>query len=842
MKKYFFLLLVLNFLAFSVKAQGQLDISNINTSFLKFLPSNKSASDLRPSDIPSSQVLKQIGLSDNEIKEALDFKYSRGNYSKIKQDTNTSFSSLQKLYSSFDDTLIIDSTSFPKGKIFGQDIFRNQDLSFFQKALDAKAPENYKVGPGDEISISIWGFNEFSETLEVDERGYISPSSYGRIYVKGITFKNMRSILKKKFSTFFDMQNSEIDVSLSYSRVITVNIIGEVYNPGSFTIPAINTAFNALIASGGPNQIGSVRNIYIKRDGKTVDSLDVYKFLFNPLISNDIYMQDGDYIFIPPAENLVEIIGEVNRPYTYEAKDGESVGDMIKYSGGFTTTAFRDIITLKRLDYNNLKVYDVIKADLYQENISDGDQIVVNKISNKISNVVTLKGDVGVSGDYEFKENEKILDLLSRAKCISNKTFLDKVYIIRLNEDRSKQHLSINLNNIISDPMHKDNILLKEYDIVHVLSVDKFDDEFFISVQGAVRNPSTFSFGNGMSLQSALILSGGLTQQAQGSRVEVSRIMEYDIATNKLKPRRTVVKNIEVGNDLTLSESAEDFILQPFDQVFVRSNPEFEPAENITILGEVKYPGTYSILRKNEKVSSLIKRAGGLTNYAYVDGVKMFRKFNVKESIREESLEMNISDDLKKSILNSSDVAAVYANEVEEKSKAFFAEENSAKISKENTDIVYLNLDKALKNNESRFNLVLNKGDSIVIPQILDVVHISGELMNLEGNSISAPFFTRKRANYYVKNFAGGFSKENDRSNTIVVYPNGIAKKSRNYILFKISPKVTKGSTIRVASKNIKQKKQKESKVDWNKQIENAMLKISAVLTLWVLVDRVTPQ
>ena len=764
MKKYFFLLLVLNFLAFSVKAQGQLDISNINTSFLKFLPSNKSASDLRPSDIPSSQVLKQIGLSDNEIKEALDFKYSRGNYSKIKQDTNTSFSSLQKLYSSFDDTLIIDSTSFPKGKIFGQDIFRNQDLSFFQKALDAKAPENYKVGPGDEISISIWGFNEFSETLEVDERGYISPSSYGRIYVKGITFKNMRSILKKKFSTFFDMQNSEIDVSLSYSRVITVNIIGEVYNPGSFTIPAINTAFNALIASGGPNQIGSVRNIYIKRDGKTVDSLDVYKFLFNPLISNDIYMQDGDYIFIPPAENLVEIIGEVNRPYTYEAKDGESVGDMIKYSGGFTTTAFRDIITLKRLDYNNLKVYDVNKADLYQENILDGDQIVVNKISNKISNVVTLKGDVGVSGDYEFKENETILDLLSRAKCISNKTFLDKVYIIRLNEDRSKQHLSINLNNIISDPMHKDNILLKEYDIVHVLSVDKFDDEFFISVQGAVRNPSTFSFGNGMSLQSALILSGGLTQQAQGSRVEVSRIMEYDIATNKLKPRRTVVKNIEVGNDLTLSESAEDFILQPFDQVFVRSNPEFEPAENITILGEVKYPGTYSILRKNEKVSSLIKRAGGLTNYAYVDGVKMFRKFNVKESIREESLEMNISDDLKKSILNSSDVAAVYANEVEEKSKAFFAEENSAKISKENTDIVYLNLDKALKNNESRFNLVLNKGDSIVIPQILDVVHISGELMNLEGNSISAPFFTRKRANYYVKNFAGGFSKENDLS------------------------------------------------------------------------------
>ena len=228
-------------------------------------------------------------------------------------------------------------------------------------------------------------------------------------------------------------------------------------------------------------------------------------------------------------------------------------------------------------------------------------RIVGIKIAAKISNVVTLKGDVGVSGDYEFKENEKVLDLLNRAKCISNKTFLEKVYIIRLNEDRSKQHLSINLNNIISDPEHDDNILLNEFDIIHVLSVDEFDDEFFISVQGAVRSAGTFSFGNGMNLQSALILSGGVTQQAQGSRVEVSRIMEYDIATNKLKPRRTVVKNIEIGNDLVLSESAEDFILQPFDQVFVRSNPEFEPAENITILGEVKYPGTYSILRKNEK-------------------------------------------------------------------------------------------------------------------------------------------------------------------------------------------------------------------------------------------------
>ena len=841
MKKYILLLFIFSFSSI-VSAQNKFDSSKINSSFLKFLPSNQNPEDLRPSDIPSKQVLKQIGLSDSEIKQALDFKYSRGEFQTSKSDTIENFSKLKKLYSSFDDTLVLDTTSYPKGRIFGQDIFRNQNISFFQKALDAKAPENYKVGSGDEISISVWGYNDFSETLEVDERGYISPSSYGRIYVKGITFKNMRSILKKKFSSFFDMQNSEIDVALSYSRVITVNIIGEVYNPGSYTIPAINTAFNALIAAGGPNQLGSVRNIYIKRDGVTIDSLDIYKFLFDPLKTNDIYLQDGDYLFIPPANNVVEMSGAINRPYTYEAKKGESVGDLIKYAGGFISTAFKDIITLKRLDYNNIKVYDIKQSDLFIENIQDGDQIMVNQISNKLSNVVTVDGDVGVSGEYEFTENETLLELLKRSKCITNKTFLEKVYIIRVNDDRTKTHLSINLKAIIDNPSHKDNIQLKEFDVIRVLSIDDFDDDFNIVVKGAVRNAGKFNFGSGMNLQAALILSGGLTQQAQGSRVEVSRIMEYDIETNKLKPRRTVVKNIKIGDDLVLSSDAEEFILQPFDQVFVRSNPDFEPAVNVTILGEVKYPGTYSILRKNEKVSSLINRAGGLTNYAYLDGVKMFRSFDIEMSIDNEFQEMNLSNELKESILNSPDVANIYAEELQRKNEEFFNQENNEKTLFKSIDMVYLNLDKALKNSQSRFNLVLNEGDSIIIPKTMDVVHITGELMNLEGNSISAPFFQRKRAHYYVKNFAGGFNRGNDRSNTVVIYPNGIAKKSRDFVLFKVSPKVSKGSTIRVASKKAKQKKRKESKVDWNKQIENAMLKISAVLTLWVLVDRVTPQ
>jgi protein involved in polysaccharide export with SLBB domain len=380
---------------------------------------------------------------------------------------------------------------------------------------------------------------------------------------------------------------------------------------------------------------------------------------------------------------------------------------------------------------------------------------------------------------------------------------------------------------------------MQEYDIVHVLSIDNFDDDFDISVDGAVRNPGTFSYGDGMSLQSALILSGGLTQESQGSRVEISRIMEYNIAKNKLKPRRAIVKNVKIGDDLVLSSEAEGFILQPYDQIFVRSNPDFEPVINVKILGEVKYPGTYSVLRKNEKISSLIKRAGGLTNYAYVDGVKMYREFEVVKDEVSNNKEMNISNDLKESILNDPNSASIYAVELEKQSLEFFEKETMIRDKEIQLDMVYLNLDKALKSHSSKHNLVLNEGDSIVIPKTMDVVHISGELMNLKGNSISAPFFSSKRANYYVKNFAGGFSRTNDRSNTVVVYPNGIAKKSKNFILFNLSPKVTKGSTIMVTTKNKRSKKKNKNNIDWNQQIENAMLKLSAILTLWVLVDRV---
>jgi protein involved in polysaccharide export with SLBB domain len=800
------------------------------------LPSNANPDDLRPSDIPSEQVLKQMGLSNAEVSEAMDYKFSRGSYANVVQDTIGGNTNLSKFYESFGDTLLIDTISYPKARIYGQDIFRNNKLSFYQKALDAKAPENYKVGSGDEISISVWGYSEFSENLLVDERGYITPSSYGRIYVKGLTFQKMRSLLKSKFGTFLDMKNSEIDVTLSYSRVITVHIVGEVYNPGSYTIPAINTAFNALIAANGPNQLGSVRNIYIKRDGKTIDSLDVYQFLFNPIRSQDIYMQDGDYLFVPPAKHIIEVKGAVNRPYTYEAKTGEPIAELIKYAGGYTTNAFFDVITLKRIEYNSIRVNDVHKDHSNSTAVQNGDEIIVNTISNRLSNVVSVKGSIGVSGDYEFKQGEHLLDLLNRAKCIDEKTF-EKAYVIRLNEDRTKSHVAVNLEAIRLDSNHKDNILLQEYDIVRILSVDDFDDAFSVSVLGAVRLAGNFDFGIGMTLQDVLLQAGGLTQQAEGSRVEVSRVMDYDISANKLKPRRTVIKTIKIGEDLVISTEAQEFILQPFDQVFVRENPNFEAARNIVLSGEVKYPGVYTLLSKDEKISSLITRAGGLTRYAYLDGVTMFRK-EVVSRIQNTNITLkDLSQELLDSIYSNPNLSLLYQEELQNMRVENF--KNFKEIIKYNK--VYLNLDKALQSSESKHNLVLLEGDSVNIPKTMDFVHISGDLMNLEGGAISAPYFGTRRANYYINNFAGGFTKANKKSSTVVIYPNGIAKKTMNFGLFVISPRVKKGAVVKVVNKIDKLKYEKVP-IDWNKAIEKTMLKVTAVLSLWLLVDRVMPQ
>ena len=804
---------------------------NLKSQYTNFLPSNVNPSELKPSDIPSEQVLKQMGLSEDEIKQALDFKYNEGIYSDDNTiiDSNSKFSEkISAFYKNIgNDEILEDSLIFPKAKIYGQDIFRKNDIHFYQKATNPNAPSNYEIGPGDQLSIAVWGNSDYSDVVTVDDGGYISPSGFGRIYIKGLTFEDAKSLIRKKLG----MYNSEMEITLIYSRVILVNIVGEVYNPGSYTIPAINTAFNALMVANGPNQIGSVRDIYIKRNGKIVDSLDVYKFLFKPSIHKDIYLQDGDYILVSSASNLVEVKGEVNRPYTYEVKNSDNLKDLIGFAGGYTSEASKNIITLKRFENENLLVHDVHQKDLSSTKLKSADEIIVNKIQRKTSNYVSLEGSVGVEGDYEFIEGEKILELLQRANCINEYLYTERSYILRKLNDGTRRSISVDLESVLQNPLSQSNILLKEYDIVKVMAKDDFHDSYFVSVYGSVRSPGELTFGKGMKLSEAIELSGGLKLESSGSRIEISRVIEMD--SDNLIPKRSIVLVSSINSDLSLISEHSNFILQNNDQIFVRMNPNYKEPVNVMISGEVVYPGTYSLISEGDRVSDLIQRSGGLTMNAFPEGVRLYRKTKIKE---QEILNQIISDEFKDAILSDTSLYNLYSEDLLESeiSKASpLIETGEFKYT-----IVSFDLNKALKV-DSKHNIVLLESDSLVIPKSKDIVYVTGSLFNYEaGGGISVPYSGVKRADYYINNFAGGYSKSNDRGRTVVVYPNGSVKKSIDFGLFTISPKVTKGSTVRVTTKE-EVIKSKAVPVDWNQAIENTLVKITGVMSLYLLINRI---
>ena len=620
------LILLIGLVSLNIHAQNVEQMKK----YMRFVPSNMNASDINPSDIPSEDVLRQMGLSAEEITEAMNYKYQRGKYNPNFIDTTsneTSFIQSDLLYDSMRDSLfdLNDSIIYPSAKIYGQDFFRNNSISFFTRAYDNQAPNNYLLGENDELTISIWGLAEHSEVVTVSESGYINSRIAGRIYVGSKNLKTVKSLVRNRMNSFFDLKKSQFDLTLNYSRVISVNIIGEVFNPGSYSIPATNTAFNALVAAGGPSQIGSVRNIYLMRDGKTIDSLDVYKYLFDPSSSQDLFMQNNDYLYVPVAANVVDIKGEVNRPYTYEVKSSDKLVDLIKYAGGFTKMAYKNGITLKRIDNNSVKTITVDEVGADNLEINNGDEIIVNSIQGIPTDLVYVNSSIGVSGEYQLSEGERVYDILLKSNSLSDDLFLESAYLVRTSEDYTKDYIILDIAKIVQDPTSESNILIQEYDELFFLSKRDFKDDYEVTISGAVRLPNIFSFGEGITLSDILIMAGGLAQEASGAKIDISRIVDYDAEINQIKPKRTLVRSFKISNDGRLSDEARNFTLEPYDHVAVRFNPNYQEVRTVILSGEVQFPGLYSLMSKDETIAEVIKRAGGLKTSADMSAVKMYR-------------------------------------------------------------------------------------------------------------------------------------------------------------------------------------------------------------------------
>ena len=823
------LILLLGLVSLNIHAQTVEQMKK----YMRFVPSNMKASDINPSDIPSEDILRQMGLSDEEISEAMNYKYQRGKYNPNFLDTTsaeTSFIQSDLLYDSMRDSLfdLNDSIIYPSAKIYGQDFFRNNSISFFTRAYDNQAPNNYLLGENDELTISIWGLAEHSEVVTVSESGYINSTIAGRIYVGSKNLKTVKSLVRNRMNSFFDLKKSQFDLTLNYSRVISVNIIGEVFNPGSYSIPATNTAFNALVAAGGPSQIGSVRNIYLMRDGKTIDSLDVYKYLFDPSTSQDLFMQNNDYLYVPVAANVVEIKGEVNRPYTYEVKLSDKLVDLIKYAGGFTKMAYKNGITVKRIDNNSVKTITVDEVGADNLEINNGDEIIVNSIQGIPTDLVYVNSSIGVSGEYQFSAGERVYDMLLKSNSLSDDLFLESAYLVRTSEDYTKDYVILDIAKIVQDPTSESNILIQEYDELFFLSKRDYMDDFEVTISGAVRLPNIFSFGEGITLSDLLMMAGGLAQESSGAKIDISRIVDYDAETNQIKSKRTLVRSFKISNDGKLSDEAMNFALEPYDQVAVRFNPNFQEVRTITLSGEVQFPGLYSLMSKDETIAEVIKRAGGLKTSADMSAVKMYRYTKVEESSDNEIDFFEDDEEIVNGFFSDGEFVQIVP----------LKDEIDKIVNKEKSYIhkyipVHLELKKAMKYENSKYNIVLNDMDSIHISSKLDLITITGALSNFDQTSISVPHMER-RANFYINNYAGGFTKHNVKENTLVISPSGKVAKAKDFGLFILYPRVKMGSTIKL-TEDIKIKRQKPEPVDWTKVLESTVTKISALASLYIL-------
>lgn len=676
-------------------------------------------------------------------------------------------------------------------KIYGQEYFRNGNIKVFDKATDVKAGDNYIIGIGDEIGISVFGYSYFNEVLKVDSKGAINLTQIGPIYLKGVTYEKAKSIIKSKIAQYFDLSNNKLDITIAYSRVITVNIVGEVIKPGSYRLPAANTAFNALILAGGPSDIGTLRNIQVRRNGKTIKTLDIYAFLTNPNSKQEFYLEDNDYIVVEPSKKIISLKGEFKRQGKYELLPNENLNAVIKYAGELSPFAYKEKIQILRSTSTQIKIIDLNLDSLQKLNkdfiLFSGDEIKTRGVIPEISNKVAVSGAINFPGDYNYVKGDRVLDLINKAGGLRPEGNINYAYVVRTNQDKSTVYFQLNLKEILANTNSDQNIELRSLDSLTIYSNNMYTQNFTIDVFGEVKNPSKYNFVPGMKLADALQNAGGLTIKAENLRIEISRLSYFSPNYVDGSNVRVLIQTIQLANNYTiLTDEQAKIELQPFDQIFIRMVPEFSFQRNVVINGEVKYPGSYALTSKNEKISNLIKRSGGLTAYSFEEGATFYRP-----SLPGGFIVFKLSD--------------------------------------------------VLKHPNSKYNFSLRDGDVINIPQTLDFISIRGtslEIMALsQRQQINAPYVAGRRAKYYIKTFGNGFSKNSWRRKTYVVQPNEKINRTRNLIVFKIYPKVTKGSTIHVVDKPAKKEKltKKGEEFNWNKFIENTMVKMTGVITLYIL-------
>ncbi len=624
-------------------------------------------------------------------------------------------------------------------RVFGRDIFNNHNLTF-EPNVNIATPQNYVLGPGDAVNVDVWGasHNSFQSTVSPD--GTIQIEGFGPVSVSGLTVEQANARLRSQLGARY--QSSKIRLTVGQTKTIIVNVMGEVNVPGTYTLSAFSTVFNALYMAGGISEIGTLRNIKVFRNNRQISTVDVYDYILNGKQTGNVRLADNDVIIVGPYESLVNITGKVKRPMYYEMKKTESVGALLNYAGGFTGDAYKKSVRIIRKTGQQYSVFNVSEFDMAKFPVSDEDSVSVDSVLPRFANMIEVKGAVFRPGMYEVGGNiQTVRQLIESAEGVTEEAFTPHAILHRMKSDRTLEMMAIDLQGILNGTVS--DIPLRNEDVLFVPTKKDMQEEKTITIHGQVRNPGVYKYADNETLEDFVLQAGGLTDAASIVKVDVARRLKNPSATTA--PDSIAQTFSFALKDGFVIDGETGFKLQPFDEVHVRTSPGYTRQQNIRVEGEVNFEGTYTLSMKNQRLSDAIKMTGGLTTFAYPQGARLERRITPEERLRMQT--------------------------VLEMVKAQSGDRDSVDVTKldlGDTYYVGIHLDEAIANPGSDNDIVLREGDRIIVPEYNNTVKISGDVMF--PNTVS--YQAGKSVKYYI-NQAGGWGNRAKKSHTYIIYMNG---------------------------------------------------------------------
>lgn len=799
-KNCFSLLALLLFFSISLPVLAQVNRQNLNNIRVDELSDDQVRNFMRQAeasgmgDAQLEQMVQARGMRPEEAKKL------RERVEKLKKDTKKQSSDIdpnkaQTKTGGREMNFEQDSTSVQndpeteaekafnelRSKIFGADLFKNSKLTF-EPNLSIATPKNYVVGPNDELLIDIYGNSEASYNLKVSPDGNINVEYAGIIPVAGLTIEAATSRIRSRLSSVYNgLRNGSTSLNIAVGSIRSIKVIltGEIVKPGTYTLPSLANVFNALYSSGGPTENGSFRSIELIRGGKKIATLDIYDFLMKGEMSDNLRLQDQDIIRVPVYQSRIEIVGEVKRPGIFELRPGETFKELLNFAGDFTENAFKARVKVLKNTNIERKIADISSDKFPEYQPGTGDKYFVDRVLERFVNRVSIEGAVFRPGAYELEPGLTLSQLIKKAEGLKEDAFRQRAYITRLKQDNQIEIISVDLAGVLNSSA-KDITLLRE-DVISVSSIFDLKEEFKVKIDGEVREPGEFDHAEKMTLEELILKAGGFTEAATPQRVEVSRRVKN---SNLSAADGIIAQVFQIDIDRDLNFSKPKFELQPFDIISVRSSIGYEVQRQVKVEGEVLYPGMYTITSKDERVSDLLRRAGGLTALGYAKGASLKRegpaKIKSKNAIEED--EENKLAKLQRLQENARDTVGISVKE--EVLKNVY---------------VGIELDEILENPGTKTDLILEEGDVLRIPKQLQTVKVNGEVLY----PVTTIFNQARGFKDYISQ-GGGFSNKSLKRRSYVIYANGSVKNTSKILFFNNYPSIEPGSEVFVPQKENK--------------------------------------